>query len=571
MDPLEVGLKSVMSIVKVMFSAVRFLARLGFLWLMIGYAGDWMFYQFNVQYHPEEAQPFVHSIWMLVAWGGTILHFLNLILGKIKGRKVNVVFDLLSKITHGKVTEQGVKTKLRSYSEPIGIIFGREKGRYFLQDEDAPNSVGIFGTPGSGKTQGAFIPTLLSYGSKSLSKPLNEQPSVFVVDVKGELLQSSYKYRSGTMKRQIKYLSFGERIIPDLPPCRYDPFAIMDFVENDIQGVTEIANALIPMAKNESNPYFTNQARTLLAGLLYSIYKFPDKISFAEALEMICSVEVRKLIETFCIGRGTEANPDNKKAWMLLSSFYKQASQDDEAESFANVRDTMLAPIRLIATNDNIINAFDTSSGSVLRPQDLIEGDVYICIKEQYLDADQPNILNLIVNQFLSYFSRFENNTNKRILFMLDEFPRLGELKKVTEGVNLFRSRGIRFMIAAQSIDQIKEKYGQDHFGVLMDGIGTTLVLRAVGTSAEYFSRRVGKYDKIVKSKNSGVSSQTMQLGSGASSGSSESEQERDVFRPSFFENELASKGKLMILAPDGYKVADVAFAYNDPVFSKRM
>ena len=555
-------------ILNFLWKIVKLFARMGFLYLMVGGLMYWI----SVTNDHSMGALYEFFWWDIVAIGGTIVHFVNLIVSRIKGYKVNILTAIpKALLTHKKLPE-GVKASLKSVSEPFGIIYGRNRGRYYNQSEDAPNSVAVFGTPGSGKSQGIFIPTLLSYGSQSLNKPLNEQPSVFVVDLKGELLQSSYKYRSGTMHRQIKYLSFGEQIIPDLPPCRYDPFAVMEFVENDIQGVTEIANALIPMAKNESNPYFTNQARTLLAGLLYSIYSYKDeKFTFADCLQMICSIEIRKLIETFCIGCGTEDNPDNRKAWMLLSSFYKQASQDGEAESFANVRDTMLAPIRLIATNDNIISAFDTNSGVVLRPQDLIEGDVYICIKEQYLDADQPNILNLIVNQFLSYFSRFENNTSKRILFMLDEFPRLGELKKVTEGVNLYRSRGIRFLIAAQSIDQIKEKYGQEHFGVLMDGIGTTLVLRAVGTSAEYFSKRVGKYDKMIKSKNGGVSSQSMQFGQGASSGTSESEQERDVFRPSFFENELQSNKKLMILAQDGYKVADVAFAYDDKVFSSRM
>ena len=551
-----------------MYRIFKFLCKLGFFWAMLG----GFFYWISAT-NGHNLGTLYEFFWLWgVAVGGTFLHFYNRIMSRIKHRKVNLVLDVLKAVFGGKMKlPEGVKAKLDTYKEPFGVIYGREKDKYYLQDEDAPNSVAVFGTPGSGKSQGIFIPTLLSYGSQSLSKPLDEQPSVFVVDVKGELLQSSYKYRSGTMKRQIKYLSFGEQIIPDLPPCRYDPFGIMEFVENDIQGVTEIANALIPMAKNESNPYFTTQARTLLAGLLYSMYKYPEKISFAECLQMICSAPIGQLIETFCIGKGTEEKPDCPKGWMLLNSFYRQAKQEEEAESFANVRDTMLGPIRLIATNDNIIKAFDTSSGEILRPQDLLEGDVYICIKEQYLDADQPNILNLIVNQFLSYFSRFENNTSKRILFMLDEFPRLGELKKVTEGVNLFRSRGIRFLIAAQSIDQIKEKYGQEHFGVLMDGIGTTLVLRAVGTSARYFSERVGKYDKMVTSTNSGVSQQTMQFGSGASAGSSESEQERDVFRPSFFENELQSNKKLMILAPDGYKVADVCFAYNDKVFSARM
>lgn len=62
-----------------------------------------------------------------------------------------------------------------------------------------------------------------------------------------------------------------------------------------------------------------------------------------------------------------------------------------------------------------------------------------------------------------------------------------------------------------------------------------------------------------------------MQFGQGMSSGQSESEQERDVFRPSYFENELAANKRILILAPDGYKEADVCFAYNDKVFGERM
>lgn len=553
--------------------------KIGIGWFVTGLFFDWIYYSSHLEGglspDPEmlEENYWYHIFfWYVMAIGFTVLHFINLFLSKRAGKKTNIVFWLFEKIFKREVrAPQGVRAKLSGEKEPHGVIYAREKGRYLLQGEDAPGSVAIFGTPGSGKSQGIFIPTLLCYGSKSLSKPLNERPSVFVVDVKGELLKASYKYRSGVLGRSIKYLSFGDEVVPGVHSCKYDPFAIMDFVENDIQGVTEIANALIPKPKNDNNPYFVEQARTLLAGLLYSMYRHRQQLTFADMLQLICSVPVSDLIETYCIGTGTQATPDCPKGWMLLSSFYTQSKQETEAESFANVRDTMLGPLRLLATNDNIINAFDTSSGELVRPQDLIEGDVYICIKEQYLNSDEPNILNLIVAQFLSYFSRFENDTEKRILFMLDEFPRLGELKKVTEGVNLFRSKGIRFLIAAQSIDQIKERYGQDHFGVLMDGMGTTLVLRAVGTSAEYFSKRVGKYDKKVKGKNTGVSAQSMQFGQGMNSGLSESEQERDVFRPSFFENELQSNGQLMILAQDGYKVADVAFAYNDGIFKGRM
>lgn len=575
MDAMDVVFRGVFGFLKAIVKIYIKLWQIGAGWFVTGLFFDWALY-WNQKGSITDNKLIVYHVvcWYVIALGFTAAHIINVIISRKLGYKTNWAFVLFKKIS-GKSADKvkgGVQTALKAVREPRGVIFARDKsGRYFLQDEDKDGSTGVFGTPGSGKSQGIFIPTLLSYGSKSLDLPVEEQPSVFVVDVKGELLKSSYEYRTKELHRNIKYLSFGDEIIDGVEPCRYDPFSAMDFVENDIQGVTEIAAALIPKAKNETNPYFTEQARTLLAGLLYSMYKFKERLTFAECLQMICSVPVDKLIDTFCIGGGTEEKPDCPKGWMLLSSFYRQAKATDEAESFANVRDTMLGPLRLVATNDNIIGAFDTSHGDVMTPQDLLTGDCYICIKEQYLEADQPNILNLIVNQYLSFFTRFENNTKKRILFMLDEFPRLGELKKVTEGVNLFRSRGIRFLIAAQSIDQITEKYGKEHFGVLMDGLATVLVLRAVGTSAEYFSKRVGKYDKTVKSKNRGVSSQAMQFGEGMNSGSSESEQERDVFRPSFFENELASNKQLMILAQDGYKVADVCFAYNDRVFSGRM
>jgi type IV secretory pathway TraG/TraD family ATPase VirD4 len=579
MDPMDSAFRFAWGFMKGVWRLFVKCWKIGIGWFVTGLFFDWVMHgQYKEGNLAPDADKYAASLGSHIFWfwgvavGGTALHFINRAISKRAGKKTNLFFWLFEKIFKREIkAPQGVRAKLSGEKEPHGVIYAREKGRYLLQDEDAPGSVAVFGTPGSGKSQGIFIPTLLSYGSKSVQNTPESSPSVFVVDIKGELLQASYKYRSGVLGRSIKYLSFGDEVIPDKRPSKYDPFAIMDFVENDIQGVTEIANALIPKAKNDSNPYFVEQARTLLAGLLYSMYKHKQELTFAECLQLICSAPIADLIETYCIGTGTQAAPDCVKGWMLLSSFYTQAKQEAEAESFANVRDTMLGPLRLIATNDNIINAFDTSSGDVVKPQDLITGDVYICIKEQYLNADEPNILNLIVAQFLSYFSRFENNTNKRILFMLDEFPRLGELKKVTEGVNLYRSKGIRFLIAAQSIDQIKEKYGQDHFGVLMDGMGTTLVLRAVGSSAEYFSKRVGKYDKTVKGKNTGVSAQSMQFGQGMNSGLSESEQERDVFRPSYFENELAANKRLLILAPNGYKEADVCFAYNDKVFSDRI
>lgn len=203
-------------ILRWMYRIFKFLCKLGFFWAMLG----GFFYWISAT-NGHNLGALYEFFWLwVVAVGGTFLHFYNRIMSRIKHRKVNLVLDVLKAVFGGKMKlPEGVKAKLDTYKEPFGVIYGREKDKYYLQDEDAPNSVAVFGTPGSGKSQGIFIPTLLSYGSQSLSKPLDEQPSVFVVDVKGELLQSSYKYRSGTMKRQIKYLSFGSRLFRTCRPA----------------------------------------------------------------------------------------------------------------------------------------------------------------------------------------------------------------------------------------------------------------------------------------------------------------------------------------------------------------
>ena len=291
MDPMDSVFRFVWGFTKGVFKIFIKCWKIGIGWFVTGLFMWWV-----TSYSHEDGTPhdpgIINQPWFwlyVVGIGGTVLHFINRALSKRAGKKTNIVFWLFEKIFKREIkAPQGVKAKLSGEKEPHGVIYAREKGKYLLQDEDAPGSVAVFGTPGSGKSQGIFIPTLLSYGSKTSQNAPESSPSVFVVDIKGELLQASYKYRSGVLGRSVKYLSFGDEVIPGVRPCKYDPFAIMDFVENDIQGVTEIANALIPKAKNDSNPYFVEQARTLLAGLLYSMYRHEQDLTFADCLQLIC-------------------------------------------------------------------------------------------------------------------------------------------------------------------------------------------------------------------------------------------------------------------------------------------
>ena len=153
---------TVEKILQWMYRIFRFLCKLGFFWAMVG----GFFYWISAT-NGHNLGALYEFFWLwVVAVGGTFLHFYNRIMSRLKHRKVNLIVDLLkSLLGANKHVTEGTVSKVDSVKEPFGIIYAREKGRYYNQSEDAPNSVAVFGTPGSGKSQGVFIPTLLSYGS----------------------------------------------------------------------------------------------------------------------------------------------------------------------------------------------------------------------------------------------------------------------------------------------------------------------------------------------------------------------------------------------------------------------
>lgn len=510
-------------------------------------------------------------LWFTFGFAWFIVHWIDFFFVRTSntGEK-HVLVYLYKKLMHSNTDVKGVISAKMAKGDkyPDGIVLGRDNAKksYIQQGVEEPGSIAIIGQAGSGKSQ-EIISTLLSYGDGYKDKPVEEQPSILCVDVKAEFLPLIYDYRHNTLGRDVKYLSFGERVLDDMPSAVYDIFSVFKFAENPIQAAQEIANALIVMRPDEKQPHFPNEARALLSGLLYCMAD--SGVGFADAIRLICGTSIPALIEKYCIKGRQPEQLATDKGWMILSSFYDKSKKG--TEEFNSVLSTMLSPLRSLATNDNIINALDTKNGysDVLTPADLVTGDVFLCIREQYLDPEQPNILNVIISQYLSYFSRTQNNTKKRTLFILDEYTRLGKLP-IIDGINLYRSKGLRFMLAMQSTSQIEDVYGTNGLNKLMDGCDKTIVLSAKGNSAKYFSDRVGEYEKTMQTTNKGSSSQTMQFGGGINSGTSESQQLRKVFQPSFFESELVSNQKELILSTDGYRIADVCFAWNDPIISSR-
>jgi len=126
--------------------------------------------------------------------------------------------------------------------------------------------------------------------------------------------------------------------------------------------------------------------------------------------------------------------------------------------------------------------------------------DVFLSIPEDKLEQWKP-LLTLITNQFLKHFERRPEQTAKPILFLLDEFPRLGKIENIMTALTTLRSKKITIALIIQSLAQLDYLYGRDCRRVILDNCAYKAILGASDAEAqEYFSRLVGTHNVIQQS-----------------------------------------------------------------------
>jgi len=75
----------------------------------------------------------------------------------------------------------------------------------------------------------------------------------------------------------------------------------------------------------------------------------------------------------------------------------------------------------------------------------------------------------MLCNQFLKSFERKVEGNDNPILFLLDEFPRLGKIDSITSGLATLRSKKIQIALFVQSKSQLNVIYGKDMSEVIVD------------------------------------------------------------------------------------------------------
>lgn len=95
--------------------------------------------------------------------------------------------------------------------------------------------------------------------------------------------------------------------------------------------------------------------------------------------------------------------------------------------------------ITVFATSDDLQRAL-SGEGRSITPADIEGGyDIFCCIPEHKLE-EWKDLLGMMCNQFLKSFERRGEGNKTPILFLIDEFPRLGKIEAISNGQSAERT-----------------------------------------------------------------------------------------------------------------------------------
>lgn len=428
----------------------------------------------------------------------------------------------------------------------------------------------------SGKGAGQIIPNLLTYAGSCL-----------VIDIKGENAAITALHREAMFP--------GARIVRFAPfedfSDTYNPF---DYIRVDADGTASsytfddvrlLSEMLVPARPRQE--FWDLEARNLVTMLLYFV-----ATSYRPGHRERCMQRVTQLLfpsgfvppgrdkreretgfaESLNLMGETAKRNDNTVLISLLNTFL-----DHDEKVRAGILSTCRATMN-IWLSERLQRATATSSfqfsdlkASMCRPLEQAPAPttIYLIIPPEYL-RDYSPVMRMIVGLAAIELTRpgpwadqegWREHPPCPVLFLLDEFPALGFMPPISEGVAYLAGYGVQLWTFAQSIGQLKDLYG-DNWTTFMSNAGAAcyfgvsdpdladLLARQLGNTEEYEHR----YETISSSdQSSRGSSSSFSSGSfdttysdieGTSSGTSTTEHVRFTREP------VASAADIRALPP---------------------
>lgn len=347
------------------------------------------------------------------------------------------------------------RTNARTVSTPGVPLVSLSGGRVAMSPPEC--HVLINGTTGFGKSRRLMIPAIrmMAKGGESM----------VISDPKGEL------YRNTASVLEKKY-GYRVRVINYRNPdtgCRWNPLktveegfrsGVPEKREKALQYLKQISEILVCRVSCDRDKFWENAAADLLLASAKIILQYTtDKLTFrniADVAGQLTMMEDDKK-NNGIFSEILEALPkdDILRIRQTLSGFYKGAT--NTVTSIAQVFNSMLAPM--------------TDSAAVMDQMEDSDFDITEVGKEAtalYLilpdDSDvMYAVASMLVTQLYSSLVELADGIGgrlpNRVTFLLDEFGSFVRIPQFASILTASRSRGIRFVLACQNLNQLRARY----------------------------------------------------------------------------------------------------------------
>lgn len=381
-----------------------------------------------------------------------------------------------------------------SFKVPTGFVIGMQRGKYASCPvvKDGINGF-VIGTPGSGKSV-LLLSWLYSMlyreelAAKANIEPLGRPFNFFLVDIKGELFErllhckasdySADDHPDFQVVQPSNRLSFGWDV---LYRCRENASETQI-----IKATTDIADALVVETGN--NPYFSDNAKKILSGVLYYYVK--------EGWDFIPIIQ--KLMRTSFDALLTEIVSDaEEKGYGIVLDKLKGFVGKDDNESIADIESTLKTYLEVFSYPD--IQWCLHENPNKTSPAALNDGETNmdLAIEESMLTTYQP-IFRLITMQMLRHCeAEFREDDDRYTSLIFDEAARIGNINGLDAAMATLRSKHTALICLYQSISQFKDIYPEQKAMTLLNLCELKIFLSGAGDkdTSEYVSGMVGQYD----------------------------------------------------------------------------
>ena len=321
------------------------------------------------------------------------------------------------------------RAKLRAKK---GLLLGTSGGKNYLIADDFQHVL-LFAPTGSGKGVGFVIPNLLFW-----------EESAVVHDIKLENYELTSGYRTEKLKQDIYLWNPAD---PNGVSHCYNPLDwLSDKPGQLVDDAQKICNLVLP-----EQEFWQNEARSLLLGVILYLVAVPEKMtSFGEVVRTMRSDDV---VYNLAVVLDTIGGKIHPVAYMNIAAFLQKADKER-----SGVTSTMNSGLELWA--NPLIDTTTATSDFDLQELKKRKMTVFVGVTPDNLQRLEP-LLKVFYQQATDFMTRHMPTPEEKygVLFMMDEFPSLGEMPQFQIGIAYFRGYRVKLFLIVQDTQQLKGIY----------------------------------------------------------------------------------------------------------------